>query len=88
MTDEEVERAKVRAEHAKRWLEDPLFKESLEMVNEALVRAVKGSKNEQEAFRAAIALQVYDGIVAMMKSHADTGKIVEFNQYKKRFGIF
>lgn len=84
---DDVDRAKERSVQAQRILEDPLFKETLEQVNEALIRAVKSSKTEQEAFKSAIALQVYELIVGQLKSHAETGKIVEFNQ-KKRFGLF
>lgn len=84
---DEIEAAKSRSQQAQRLLEDPLFKDTLEAVNEALIRAVKSSKTEADAFRSAIALQVFDLIAGQIKSHAETGKIMEFNQ-KKRFGLF
>jgi len=84
---EDIEAIKQRSENAKRLLEDPLWKDTLVEVNEALIRAVKSSKTEAEAFKSAIALQVFDLIVGQIKSHAESGKIVEFNQ-KKRFGLF
>lgn len=84
---EDIEAIKQRAEQARRLLEEPLLKETFEQVSEALIRAVKSAKTESEAFKSAIALQVFDLIVGQIKSHAESGKIVEFNQ-KKRFGLF
>lgn len=84
---DEIEEARNRAQQAQRLLEDPLLKDTFTQVSEALIRAVKSSKTEAEAFKSAIALQVFDLIVGQIKSHAETGKIMEFNQ-KKRFGLF
>jgi hypothetical protein len=52
---------------------------------------VKQSKTPEEAFKAAIALQVFDLIKNALQSHIETAKVMEFNfrePQKKRFGMF
>ena len=73
------EQAQQNAERAKQLLNDPLIKETFSLAHDALVMAVKSSKTEAEAFKSAIALQVFDLIKNQMESHIETGKIMEFN---------
>ncbi len=84
-----LEEAKDRAERARRILEDPMVKETLSAAHEALINSVGLAKNEGEAYKAAIALQVFNLIVDSLKAHLETAKIIEYNfTNKKRFGIF
>lgn len=76
MTPEE---AKIRAERAKQLLGDSLLKESFDLAHEAIIQAIRVAKNEQEAFKAAIALQTYHLIKDSIATHIETGKIIEYN---------
>lgn len=76
MTPEE---AKARAERARQLLEDPLLKESFAATEEALNRSVRAAKTESEAFKAAIACQVFDLIKGSIEGHIQTAKIIEYN---------
>ena len=84
------EEAKERAERAKQLLEDPLMKESFDLAHEAIIQALRVSKTESEAFKAAIALQTYHLIKDSLTTHIETGKIIEYNfkpSLKERFGL-
>jgi hypothetical protein len=84
------EEAKVRAERAKQLLDDPLMKESLELAHEAIIQAIRVSKTELEAFKAAIALQTYHLIKDSISTHIETGKIIEYNfkpTLRERIGL-
>lgn len=81
MTPEE---ASARSERAKQILEDPLFSETLSIAEDALLRAVKSAKTEHEAYKAAIALQVFDLLVGQIRSHMDTAKVMSFNFAERR----
>lgn len=86
----ELDEARSRAERAKQLLSDPVLSSTFAECHVALVGAVKRSKTEQEAYKAAIALQVFDLIKAALESHIETAKVMEFNfkePPKKRFGI-
>jgi hypothetical protein len=85
MTPEE---ALQRAERAKQLLNDPLLKETFDHVEQALVMAAKSSKTETDAMKACIAMQVFDILKNHIASHVETAKVVQFNEQKKRFGIF
>lgn len=87
MTPEE---AKTRADRAKELLGDPLLKDSFSLAHEAIIQAIRVAKSEQEAFKAAIALQTYHLIRDSISTHIETGKIIEYNfqEPKKRFGLF
>jgi hypothetical protein len=76
MTPEE---AKQRAERAQQLLADPLLKDSFDLAHEAIIQAVRVAKTEQEAFKAAIALQTYHLIKDSISTHIETGKIIEYN---------
>lgn len=81
------EQARARSLDAERLLSDPLLKETISDVEQALIRAVKNSKTPEEAFKSAIAMQVFDLLIGSIKMHAETGKIMEFNK-RKKFGLF
>lgn len=84
MTPEEL---KQRAERARQLMSDPLLLESFQNTEAALLMAVKGCKTPDEAFKATIAVQVFDLIKGKLVEHIETGKIVDFNFRQKRFGI-
>ena len=82
--------AQARAERARQILEDPMIKESFAAAEDALNRAVRAAKTEQEAFKAAIACQVFDLIKGSIEGHIQTAKIIEYNfkpSLKERFGL-
>jgi protein-disulfide isomerase len=82
--------AKARAERAKQLLDDGLLKESFDLAHEAIIQAVRVAKTEQEAFKAAIALQTYHLIKDSISTHIETGKIIEFNlkpTLRERLGL-
>jgi len=78
------EEAQARAERAKQILEDPLVKDAFLAAEEALNRSVRAAKTEKEAFKAAIACQVFDLIKGSIEGHITTAKIMEFNFKDKR----
>jgi hypothetical protein len=84
------EEANARAERAKQLLEDTLLKESFHLAHEAIIQAIRVAKNEQEAFKAAIALQTYHLIKDSISTHIETGKIISYNfkpTLKERIGL-
>jgi hypothetical protein len=84
------EEAKQRAERARQLLNDPMLKEAFSAAEEALNRAVRAAKTDTEAFKAAIACQVFDLIKGSIEGHIATAKIVEYNfkpTLKERFGL-
>ena len=76
MTPEE---AKDRAVRAKQILDDGLVKEAFAAAEDALNRAVRAAKTEPEAFKAAIACQVFELIKGSIQGHIETAKIIEYN---------
>ena len=87
MTPEEVRQ---RAERARQILEDPMVKEAFRATEEALNRAVRSAKTEGEAFKAAIACQVFDLIKGAIEGHIQTAKITEYNfrpTLRERIGL-
>jgi CHASE3 domain sensor protein len=84
------EEAKQRAEKARQLLDDPMLKESFNAAEEALNRAVRSAKTEQEAFKAAIACQVFDLIKGSIQGHIETARIIEYNfkpTLRERIGL-
>jgi hypothetical protein len=84
------EEAKARAERAKQILDDPIVKESFATAHEAIIQAIRVSKTEAEAFKAAIALQTYHLIKDSISTHIETGKIIEYNfkpSLRERIGL-
>jgi hypothetical protein len=84
------EEAQQRAERARQLLNDPTLKEAFLASEESLNRAVRAAKTETEAFKAAIACQVFDLIKGAIEGHIQTAKIVEYNfkpTLKERFGL-
>ena len=82
--------AKARAERAKQLLNDPMLMEAFQAAEDALNRAVRAAKTDKEAFKAAIACQVFDLIKGSIEGHIETAKIVEYNfrpTLKERFGL-
>ena len=88
-SEEALNQARQRAEKARQLLDDPLLKETFDLVSEALLAAVKSSKTEAEAYKGAIALQVFDLLKNQIRAHIETGKVMEFNLSgkKKIFGL-
>ena len=81
--------AKIRAERAKQLLDDPLLKESFDLAQTALIQAIRVAKTDQEAFKATIAFQVFELVRDSIRTHIETGKIIEYNfREPKRFGLF
>jgi len=84
------ELANDRAERAKQLLSDSLLKEAFAAAEDALNRAVRAAKTEQEAFKAAIACQVFDLIKGSIEGHIETAKIISYNfkpTLKERIGL-
>ena len=73
------EEAKIRAERAQQLLNDPLLKESFELAQTALIQAIRVAKSDAEAFKATIAFQVFEVIRDSIRTHIETGKIIEYN---------
>jgi hypothetical protein len=76
------EEAKTKAAEATRVLNEPLLKEAFSNVEAALQQALRQVKTEQEAFKAAIACQVFDLIRSQLEAHVETAKIMSFNTQK------
>ena len=84
------EEAKVRAERAKQLIDDPLLKESFDLAHEAIQQALRVAKTPEESFKATIALQTYFLIRDSIKTHIETGKIIEYNfkpTLRERIGL-
>jgi hypothetical protein len=84
------EEARSRATQASQILNDTLVKEAFAAAEEALNRAVRAAKTPPEAFKAAIACQVFDLIKGSIEGHIETAKIIEYNfkpTLKERFGL-
>lgn len=77
-----AEEAKFRAERAQQLLNDEMLKESFRATEEALVNAVAIAKTPEEAFKAAVAYQVFRLIKDSISSHIETAKVIEFNSKK------
>jgi D-hexose-6-phosphate mutarotase len=76
MTPEE---SRIKAEHARQLLNDPLLKESFDLAHAAIQQALRVSKTPEESFKATIALQTYFLIRDSISTHIETGKIIEYN---------
>ena len=82
--------AKLRAAHAQQLLNDPLLKESFDNAEKALNQAVRVAKTQEEAFKAALACQVFELLRSQLQAHIETGKIIEYNfkpTLRERIGI-
>jgi len=86
MNEQEIQEVRNRAAKARQLLEDlePYFIDT----EKSLLMAAKGTKTENEALRAVIALQVFDLIKNTIAARIADEKVVEFNFKDKRFGIF
>jgi hypothetical protein len=76
MTPEE---AGAKAERAKQLMSDPVLSESFDLAHSAILQAIRVAKTEQEAFKAAVALQTYHLIKDSISTHIETGKIISYN---------
>lgn len=77
------------AERAKQILDDPLVAAWFAGVSNDLIAAVNAAKDEREAFRAAVAVQVFGKLRAHLVSYIESGKMAAFTlEHKKRFGMF
>ena len=74
--------ANARAEHAKQLLTDSLLKESFDNAEALLNQAVRSAKSPEEAFKAAIACQVFELLRGALQTHIETAKVIEFNTKK------
>ena len=72
--------AKERAGQAKYLLDHPLLKETFANAEIALNQAVRTAKTPEEAFKAAIACQVFELIRSQLQAHLETEKVINFNQ--------
>jgi uncharacterized MAPEG superfamily protein len=84
------EEAKARADEAKILLANTMLKDAFNASEDALNRAVRAAKTEQEAFKAAIACQVFDLIKGSISGHIETAKIIEYNfkpTLRERIGL-
>lgn len=79
MTPEE---AKLRAEKARQLLNDPELKAAFDDTRDALISALNIAKSQDEAYKAAIALQTFELIKGCIESHIQTAKVIEFNSKK------
>lgn len=73
------EEANSKAADAKRLLNDPLLRESFDNAETALNKAVRLAKTPEEAFKSAIACQVFELIRGQIEAHVETAKVIEFN---------
>jgi hypothetical protein len=84
------EDAKLRAARAVQLLNDPLLRECYDNAEKALNQAVRIAKTPEEAFKAAIACQVFELIRGQLQAHIETGKIIEYNfkpSLRERIGL-
>lgn len=89
MADAALETEIQLAERAKQILEDPMVAEWFASVSNDLIAAVSSAKDEREAFRAAVAVQVFGKLRAHLTSYVESGKMAAFQlEHKKRFGVF
>jgi hypothetical protein len=89
MADDALEAEVRNAERAKQILEDPFVANWFKSVSDDLIAAVSSAKDEKEAFRAAVAVQVFGKLRQHMLGYVETGKMAAFQiEHKKRFGMF
>ena len=82
--------AKERADQATYLLSHPLLKETFSNAEQALNQAVRLAKTPEEAFKAAIACQVFELIRGQLQAHVETAKVMQFNfkpTLRERVGI-
>ena len=80
------EEAQERSAQAQRLLANPLLKESFQNAEAALNQAVRSAKTPEEAFKAAIACQVFELIRGQLQAHIETEKVISFNfKHKESF---
>lgn len=85
-----AEEAKAKAERAKQLLDDPILKDAFDLAHQAIQQALRIAKSPEESFKATIALQTYFLIVDSLKTHIETGKIIEYNfkpSLRERIGL-
>lgn len=75
MTKEE---AQDRAERAKHLLANQMLQEAFSESERALIQAIGLAKTPDEAYKAAIALQVFGLIKGCIQGHIETAKVIEF----------
>jgi hypothetical protein len=73
------EESKDRAEQAKYLLSHPLLKECFENAEIALNQAVRQAKTPEEAFKAALACQVFELLRGQLTAHIETQKMIAFH---------
>lgn len=76
------EEAQQKAVRAKQLLDDPLLSEALTAINDALIGAVAMAKTPEEAFKAAVAMQVFRMVKDSLESYITTAKVMEYNSKK------
>lgn len=77
-----------RGEEARQLLENPIYRESIEMVQDGLIRAIKNSAlgDESTHHRLAISMQLLFQITKYIETVMQTGKMAEF-QLKKESSV-
>lgn len=77
----------IRAVHAKALLENPIFIEALERINQSINREMDKIKNdEKHALSLVKDRQAVNKVIQYVVSVAENHKVTEFNQ-KKRFSL-
>lgn len=82
------EEAEQRANQARNLLADPMLQDAFNETEKALLRAAKLTKTKDEAERAVLALQSLELVKAALYGHIETGKVMEHNFRRKKFGVF
>jgi len=70
-------------------LEDPVIAEWFASISNQLLGAVTAAKDEKQAYRAAVAIQVFGLMRNHFVSFIESGKMAAFQlEQKRRFGVF
>lgn len=77
-----------KAERARQFRDDPFVAEWFLGVSEQLLDAVNRAKDEKEAYRAAVAMQVFGMLRRGLISYIESGKLAQLQLERKRFGMF
>lgn len=86
MTEDEVEKQRVRSQAAKDILNNPLFKDIVNILEVKYMHQIRWSSIDETEKRdnAYLMLQALDAIVTEIGSAGDGAKVVNFNQSLRR----
>ena len=90
MAADALEKEMQAAERAKQIRDDPMVAAWFAGVSEQLLDGINRAKDEKEAFRAAVAMQVFGMLRRGLISYIESGKLasLQLEREKKRFGLF